>query len=92
MLDLPDLLGALGVALILTAYALLQSERLASASPWYSLANAVGSALILVSLYFDFNLPSALVEGAWLVISLFGLGRSWRARQAAGVRLPRAPT
>ena len=47
--------------------------------PGRSLLNAIGAALILVSLYFDFNFPSVVVEFFWLLISLFGIGKwLWR--------------
>jgi len=68
-----DFLGLFGVFLILAAYLALQLEKLDSKSPLYSALNAIGAALILISLYFDFNLSAALIESAWLLISLFGL-------------------
>ncbi|MCH9649192.1 MAG: cyclic nucleotide-binding protein [Deltaproteobacteria bacterium] len=79
MPSLPDLVGLVGVVLLLVAYFLLQSGRLPQSSGVYSSLNAAGSGLILVSLYFDFNLASVLVEGAWFVISLYGLTRLLRS-------------
>ena len=70
-----DILGTLGVAVIVLTYILLQIERVRSDQLIYSLLNAVGASLILVSLYFDFNLPSVVVEVFWLLISLFGIGK-----------------
>ena len=70
-----DILGTLGVAIIVITYVLLQIERVRSDQIVYSLLNAIGASLILVSLYFDFNLPSVAVEFFWLVISLFGIGK-----------------
>ena len=70
-----DILGTIGVGVIIVTYFLLQTERVRSGQLIYSLLNAIGAALILVSLYFDFNLPSVVVEGFWLVISLFGIGK-----------------
>jgi drug/metabolite transporter (DMT)-like permease len=78
-----DILGTLGVGVIIITYVLLQIERVRSDQLIYSLLNAVGAALILVSLYFDFNLPSVVVEVFWLLISLFGIGK-YIARQKAG--------
>ncbi|MEP6704691.1 MAG: hypothetical protein ABJB34_07790 [Acidobacteriota bacterium] len=77
-----DIVGTLGVAIIILTYAFLQIERVRSDQLIYSLLNAVGAALILVSLYFDFNLPSLVVEFFWLLISLFGIGK-YLARQRA---------
>lgn len=78
-----DLLGNIGVAMIIAAYFLLQIGRVSGHSPWYSLVNGLGAALVLVSLYFDFNLSAALVEGFWLIISVLGLVLSLRRSSQA---------
>ena len=70
-----DIIGTLGVAIIILTYVLLQIERVRSDQLIYSLLNAIGAAFILVSLYFEFNLPSVVVEVFWLLISLFGIGK-----------------
>lgn len=67
---------------ILVTYGLLQADRIRQESAWYSVANAVGAALVLYSLYYDFNLPAFMIESFWLLISLYGLGRSLRRRGA----------
>ncbi len=71
-----DILGTLGVAVIISTYVLLQAEKLSSDSLAYSLLNAIGASLIIVSLYFNFNFPAFIVEFFWLLISLFGIGKS----------------
>jgi hypothetical protein len=68
-----DFLGNLGVILIIGSYFWMQIGRIAGQDPRYSIVNAVGAALVLISLYFDFNLSAALVESFWLVISVLGL-------------------
>lgn len=70
-----DILGTAGVGIIILTYILLQLERVRSGQLIYSLLNAVGAALILISLYYDFNFPSFIVEFFWLLISLFGIGK-----------------
>lgn len=70
-----DILGTVGVAVIILAYVLLQIERLRSDELLYSLLNAVGATLILISLWYAFNFPSFVVEFFWLLISLFGIGK-----------------
>ena len=75
-----DIVGTLGVAVIILTYILLQIERVRSDQLVYSLLNAIGAALILISLYFDFNFPSLVVEFFWLLISLFGIGK-WLLRR-----------
>ena len=78
-----DALGVVGVALVLWAYFALQTGRLRAAYLRYSLLNGVGASLVLVSLLVEFNLAAAVLEGAWVLISLIGIVRWWRARRAA---------
>ena len=70
-----DLAGSVGVVLIVAAFLLLQLERVVSNGLLYLIANALGAALILLSLSFDFNLSAFLMEAFWLAISLLGLAR-----------------
>ncbi|HKZ03303.1 MAG TPA: hypothetical protein VJ180_13745 [Pyrinomonadaceae bacterium] len=67
-----DLIGIVGVLLIMVAYALLQLDRLRSSAISFSLINALGALLIMVSLVFNFNLSAFLMEFFWFAISLFG--------------------
>jgi hypothetical protein len=81
--DLFDLAGLIGVLLIIVAYLLLQLDKLPSSLPSYSLLNAAGALLIIVSLVFKFNLSAFIVEVFWLLISLLGLWRSLSARKVS---------
>ena len=67
-----DLVGYGGVLLIVVSYLLLQLKRLDSDGLTYSLLNAAGAALIIVSLFYAFNASAMVVEnrgftmpGAW---------------------------
>lgn len=71
-----DLMGFLGVVVIVIAYLLLQLNKLPSSAPAYSLLNALGAFLVMISLVFDFNLSAFLMEAFWFLISLFGFVRS----------------
>ena len=73
-----DFLGNIGVVLIIIDYLLLQLNRISSNSLSYSLLNAVGATLIIVSLVFNFNLSAFIMEAIWVLISLFGLYRCFR--------------
>jgi hypothetical protein len=74
-----DLVGNLGVLLVLGTYLLLQTGRMDMRRPAYSAGNAMGAVLILVSLAYDFNLSSFIIEIVWLLISLYGLVRGQRS-------------
>jgi hypothetical protein len=68
-----DFVGNVGVVLMILCYLLLQMGKLRLEDPRYSALNAIGAVMVLVSLYFSFNLSAFIVEGFWLAISLFGL-------------------
>lgn len=77
-MSLIQILGLLGAACVVGAYAALQAGRWQSEQRRYSLANALGAALILVSLVEEPNWPSIAIEGFWLLISLAGLWKGLR--------------
>jgi hypothetical protein len=77
-----DLAGFAGVVLIVIAYLLLQLNKLPSSAPVYSLLNALGAFLVIVSLIFDFNLSAFLMEAFWFLISLFGFFRTILSKSA----------
>ena len=86
-----DVAGFSGVVLIVVAYLLLQLDKLSSSSPKYSLLNATGAVLIIVSLIFAFNLSAFIMEAFWFLISLLGLWKSLTARQNRKPAVNRSP-
>ena len=80
-----DLLGMIGVVLILVSYLLLQLERLSATSFSYSATNGLGALLILVSLMYDFNLPAFIIEAFWLLISIYGVVRYFSCNTSKSV-------
>jgi len=84
-----DFVGNAGFLCIIGSYLWLQIGRTSGQSLGYSLVNAVGAALILVSLYYDFNLSAVLVEFFWLIISLLGLVLSLKRLVATDLRAER---
>jgi hypothetical protein len=84
-MNLPDVIGLLGVAAYLSAYGLLQLGTLKVEDTRYALLNALGALLILYSLLFDFNLASFITQAAWLVLTAIGYIRS-RMKRSQSVR------
>lgn len=72
-MNFSDLIGLLGVTIILISYFLLQIDRLSSKSSMYSMLNLVGAIFLLISLYYNWNLPSVIIEIFWIAISVYGL-------------------
>jgi hypothetical protein len=74
-MSFPDIVGVIGVALMLMAYAGGQLGRLDMTRLPALLMNLTGSVMVLWSLTFKFNLSAALMEGAWAVVAIYGLVR-----------------
>jgi multidrug transporter EmrE-like cation transporter len=75
-----DFLGNVGVVVLIVTYLMLQLNKLSSDGLAYSLLNAVGASLIVVSLLYDFNLSALLMEVFWVLISLVGIYRYFRLK------------
>jgi len=70
-----DIIGITGVAILLLAYGLLQSEKISSKQLTYPVMNFIGAALITVSLYKDWNLSAFVIEICWMLISVYSMVR-----------------
>lgn len=70
---LSNLVGIIGVSLILLAYFLIQLEKVTNKDLIYSVMNLIGSVLLLISLLRFWNLPSVVIEFFWMAISLYGI-------------------
>jgi Na+-translocating ferredoxin:NAD+ oxidoreductase RnfD subunit len=75
-LDPFTLIGIVGTALIIVAYFATQQGWLTAEDWQYPLANLLGAILILFSLITAWNLPVAIIESFWAVISAYGLVRT----------------
>ncbi len=75
-----DLIGNVGVVVLVITYGMLQLNKISSDGLAYSLLNAAGASLIVVSLIYDFNLSALLMEVFWVLISLLGIYRYFRLK------------
>lgn len=75
-----DLVGNIGVVVLMFTYLMLQLNRLSSDGLAYSVLNAVGASLIVVSLLYNFNLSALLMEVFWVLISFVGIYRYFRLK------------
>ncbi|MDG1005070.1 MAG: hypothetical protein P8N58_09295, partial [Emcibacteraceae bacterium] len=63
-------------------YGLVHLDRIDVKKITFSVLNAFGAALILVSLYVDYNLPAVTIEVAWILISLYGIYTAIRRKKS----------
>ena len=75
-----DFVGNIGVVVLVITYLMLQLNKLSSDGLAYSVLNAVGAGLIVISLLYDFNLSAFVIEVFWVLISFVGIYRYFRLK------------
>jgi hypothetical protein len=75
-----NLAGFAGAAIGIGAYFANQQRWLRSDDWRFPFANLVGASLILLSLCFEWNFPSVVIEVFWALISLLGIVKSVAGR------------
>ena len=83
MAEYATFIGFVGVGIILLTYALLASGRLHNDDWRYPILNIVGTLGIVVSLIYQWNLPSMVAQLVWIAISIVGLMRIARKKRKA---------
>ena len=85
-------IGLGGAAVVLVAYFMLSAGKIRSDAYAYPLMNMMGSLGVLVSLSVQWNLASAVINGAWVLISLVGMARIYVKRKSGGTDGSLTPT
>jgi len=78
--------GVGGFLIYIAAFASVQVGWLDGNSAGYAAGNVLAAGLVAISLFAEFNLSAALIQGSWIVIGLFGLARHARRRRALASR------
>ena len=81
-LDIYSLIGFVGTACIIGAYAYL--TYVDEPNPYILHGtNLTGAALLTISLLVHTNWPSLVLEGFWAAIAIFGLAKAFQKRKSA---------
>jgi hypothetical protein len=68
-----DLIGSIGVAILLIAFILILTNRIPKNGLLYLLMNLIGSSLAALASFLIHYTPFIVLEISWMVASLFGL-------------------
>lgn len=79
-LDIYSLIGFVGMACIIGAYAYLTHSKAANPFILHG-TNLAGAALLTVSLVVHTNWPSLVLEGFWAAIAIWGIAKAMRERR-----------
>ena len=73
-----DLVGNIGVALLLSTFYANVQGTLSSQGFWYNFNNLLAALLLSINLYYKPNISSIIIEVFWISISLYGLIKWYR--------------
>ena len=78
--SLGEILGSVGVALLLLAFLMNILKKLSQDSLPYILMNTIGAGLACASSVLIHFFPFIILEGAWMLVSLFALAKYFKHR------------
>ncbi|WP_404344139.1 hypothetical protein [Pseudoalteromonas mariniglutinosa] len=76
-----DIVGMTGTFLVVGAFFLLQLDRLSPTGLGYNVMNLSGAILLLISLCYNFNLASFVIEIFWIAASVIGLYKYFKSKR-----------
>ena len=77
-----DVIGLLGFSLYMLNYTSLSMRWISGDSIQYLAMNIAAAACVLVGLTTQFNLPSAMIQSFWIVLSVCGIILRLRTRSS----------
>jgi hypothetical protein len=78
-----DVVGWLGVVVLLLAYGMVSTRRMEGSGIAFQLMNIGGAAALIVNSYYYGALPSVGVNVAWIAIGGYALARALSARRVS---------
>ncbi len=72
-----DWIGSIGVAILLFAFVLILTNKISKSGMTYLMMNFIGSGLAAIASYLIHYIPFIILEVAWMLASLFGMGQSF---------------
>ena len=78
--SLGEILGSVGVALLLIAFLMNLLKKWSQNSMPYILMNTIGAGLACASSVLIHFFPFIILEGTWMLVSLFALAKYFKQR------------
>jgi hypothetical protein len=75
-----DIIGSIGVAMILIAYFLNTENLIPVNGKFFYVVNIIGAALACYASYLIAYWPFVILEGTWTLVSVYGLMRAMRIK------------
>jgi len=81
-----DIIGLIGVALLIVTYAMLQFDKIDPKGFWYSFNNLLVAIIVTVSLIVKMNPASMVIEVFWFIISAYGIYAYFKRNKKISVK------
>jgi hypothetical protein len=75
-----DIIGTVGVGLILMAYFLSTAKLMESNGKSYYVMNVIGAALACYASFLITYWPFVILEGTWTLVSIYGLMKAMKIK------------
>ncbi len=85
-----QIIGLMGFLIYMMSFGLVQIDHMDGNGRNYTLCNMLAASLVAVSLFAEFNLSSALIQGSWILIGFVGLLKRQLRKEPSIARLPTA--
>ena len=80
-MNIGDLIGSIGVTMMLTAFLLNIVDKLDNDHPFYIVLNLIGSILACIASCIIMYTPFIILEGTWALISGWGIYDYFKRKQ-----------
>lgn len=67
--------GVIGTLVYISSYFLVQMGWIKAPGYSYCIFNIIAASLVGISLFYEFNLASALIQMSWILISIAGISK-----------------
>jgi hypothetical protein len=80
----PDLLATIGVSILLIGFLLQIMKIINAQNSLFSILNLIGAGLAGISAYMISFTPFVILEGVWVIVSLFNLVQNLKQNNTHG--------
>jgi hypothetical protein len=81
-MDYNNIIGTIGVGLILLAFFFQTAKFIENNGKLYYVMNTIGAALACYASYLIGYAPFVILEGAWTIVSIYGLMRAMKIKMS----------
>ena len=87
---LVDILGYIGMVMLLIAFGLISMDKVTSKNVSYQWMNLIGGVFLMINTYYYGAFPSAVLNLVWLIIAFVYLYKIYQQNKASKIQTAKA--